>query len=102
MKSKACATEPRDTVEANGYLTSAEQPIRSGSLASPTVGVVVLVLLILLAIATVIVLAWIGPVVSGDSTNAVLALQFTDSPPIPYAILTPAPQNLDTLVVCCD
>lgn len=75
VKSKARATETGDTVEADGCLASVDTKTQSGDLfASPTLGVAILVLLILLAIATVIVLAWIGPVVSGGSTSVILVV----------------------------
>jgi hypothetical protein len=74
VKPKARDTEIGDIVEADGRLASVDTKTQSGDLfASPTLGVAILVLLILLAIATVIVLAWIGPVVSGDSANVILA-----------------------------
>jgi hypothetical protein len=52
-----------------------ERKACSGDLgASSTARVVFLVLLILLAILTIVILAWIGPVVGGDSVDAILAV----------------------------
>jgi hypothetical protein len=97
MRNKSCATGTRDPIEATDCLAKAKPKTHSDDLhESPTVGVVILVLLILLAIVTIIVLAWIGPVVSGDSINAILAA----SSSILRAILTPASQELDTRVLC--
>jgi hypothetical protein len=74
VKQNARATDTGNAVEADGCLANVKPKARSDDqYASPTAGVVILVLLILLAIATVIVLAWIGPVASGDSTNTILA-----------------------------
>ena len=74
MKPKAHATETEGALGADGCPAPVERQTGPGDENTPTaVGAVFLVLLIVLAIATVIILAWIGPVASGDSANAILA-----------------------------